>query len=139
MLQCAFMDTFSPKTVFSSIDTQGRYAYGNQPSILLWNLMRLAETLVKLVDVNEDRSIELLTDEAKNLASAYDEIWLTNMRAKIGLKTNKNGDAALIQKLLDAMQEGEADFTLTFRKLSDAIRGEYLKICYQSFPRHSKR
>ncbi len=121
---CAFMDTFSPKTVFSSIDTQGRYAYGNQPSILLWNLMRLAETLVKLVDVNEDRSIELLTDEAKNLAGAYDEIWLTNMRAKIGLKTNKNGDAALIQKLLDAMQEGEADFTLTFRKLSDAIRGE---------------
>ena len=121
---CAFMDAFSPKTVFSSIDSQGRYAYGNQPSILLWNLMRLAETLVKLVDVNEDRSIELLTDEAKNLASAYDEIWLTNMRAKIGLKTNKNGDAALIQKLLDAMEEGEADFTLTFRKLSDAIRGD---------------
>tara|TARA_B100000676_G_scaffold88399_1_gene88175 strand:+ start:2367 stop:3878 length:1512 start_codon:yes stop_codon:yes gene_type:complete len=121
---CAFMDTFSPKTVFSSIDSQGRYAYGNQPSILVWNLMRLAETLVKLVDVNEDRSIELLTNEAKTLANAYDETWLTNMRAKIGLKTNENGDAALIQKLLDAMQEGGADFTLTFRKLSDAIRGD---------------
>ncbi|MDB3953571.1 YdiU family protein [Alphaproteobacteria bacterium] len=121
---CAFMDTFSPKTVFSSIDLRGRYAYGNQPSILMWNLVRLAETLAPLVHTDKDHAVELLTEEAKNFKSAYNDIWLTHMRAKIGLNTEENGDSDLIQDLLNAMQEGEADFTLTFRRLSNAMRGD---------------
>ena len=121
---CAFMDTFSPKTVFSSIDLRGRYAYGNQPPILMWNMMRLAETLVPLVHVEKDRAIELLIDEAKNFERSYEDKWLRHMSTKIGLNTKENRDFNLIQSLLKIMQEGEADYTLTFRRLSDAIRGE---------------
>ena len=128
---CAFMDKFSLTTVFSSIDLQGRYAYGNQPSILMWNLMRLAETLIALVHVDEDRAIELLTDAAKNVATVYEGFWLAHMRAKIGLHTAEDGDYDLIQNLLNIMQEGEADFTLTFRRLSNAIRGEKAAVCEQ--------
>ncbi len=122
---CAFMDTFSPMTVFSSIDVQGRYAYGNQPPIIMWNLIRLAETLVPVIHDDENYAIELLTEEAENFESAYKDIWLTYMLPKIGLHTMKKGDFDLIQGLLNAMQEGEADFTLTFRRLSDVIRGKH--------------
>ena len=121
---CAFMDTYSPTTVFSSIDRQGRYAYANQSSILIWNLMRFAETLVTLVHVDANHAAELLTDEAKNISGIYQNEWLARMRAKIGLTTAEVGDIDLIQKLLDAMHQGEADFTLTFRRLSGGIRGE---------------
>ena len=121
---CAFMDTYSPTTVFSSIDRQGRYAYATQSSILIWNLMRFAETLVTLVHVDANHAAELLTDEAKNISGIYQNEWLARMRAKIGLTTAEVGDIDLIQKLLDAMHQGEADFTLTFRRLSGVIRGE---------------
>ena len=121
---CAFMDTYSPTTVFSSIARQGRYAYANQSSILIWNLMRFAETLVTLVHVDANHAAELLTDEAKNISGIYQNEWLARMRAKIGLTTAEVGDIDLIQKLLDAMHQGEADFTLTFRRLSGVIRGE---------------
>lgn len=121
---CAFMDTFSPTTVFSSIDVQGRYAYGNQPSIIIWNLCRLAETLVPLIDEDKSLAIELVTEEVKALESEFKSVSLNFMRYKIGLNTKENGDFELVQGLLNAMQEGEADFTLTFRRLSQAIRGE---------------
>ena len=121
---CAFMDTFSPATVFSSIDTQGRYAYGNQPSILIWNLCRLAETLIPLIDDDKDAAVEIATKEVKGFEKEFKNIWLNLMRRKIGLNTEEEGDFELIQTLLNAMQEGEADFTLTFRRLSQVILGD---------------
>jgi uncharacterized protein YdiU (UPF0061 family) len=120
---CAFMDAYNPATVFSSIDLQGRYAYANQPSILNWNLARLAETLIALVDPDKDRAVELLTDSANEVPSLFANAWLARMRAKIGLNTAEDGDANLVNHLLDAMHQGKADFTLTFRRLSDAMRG----------------
>ena len=121
---CAFMDTYAPETVFSSIDTQGRYAYGNQPPILAWNLARLAECLIPLVDENRDTAVEILTAAANTVPEKFEEAWLTRMRAKLGLETPDAGDAELIDDLLTAMHEGSADFTLTFRRLSDVARGD---------------
>lgn len=120
---CAFMDIYNPSTVFSSIDSQGRYAYTNQPSILTWNMARLAETVIALVDANKDRAIELLTEGANAIGAIYEEAWLLRMRSKIGLASSEEGDLLLVNRLLDAMHQGKADFTLTFRRLSDVLRG----------------
>jgi uncharacterized protein YdiU (UPF0061 family) len=121
---CAFMDTYSPGTVFSSIDAQGRYAYGNQPAILSWNLTRLAETLIPIVDSHKDRAVELLTDTLKCIQPLYEAHWLAGMRSKIGLKTEEPGDLDLINDLLWVMKDGQTDFTLVFRRLSQALRGD---------------
>jgi len=121
---CAFMDTYAPGTVFSSIDRQGRYAYGNQPAILSWNLTRLAETLVPLVDPVKDRSIELLTDAIQQVQPLYEAHWLAVMRSKIGLSTEDPNDLDLVNDLLWVMKDGKADFTLVFRRLSQALRGD---------------
>ena len=125
---CAFMDVYDPDTVFSSIDLQGRYAYANQPSILTWNLARLAETLIALVDPNKDRAVELLTDGANEVSSLFGDAWLARMRAKIGLNSAEDNDVKLINRLLDAMHQGKADFTLTFRRLSDVLRGNDMPV-----------
>ena len=121
---CAFMDTYAPGTVFSSIDAQGRYAYSNQPAILSWNLTRLAETLVRFVDTDKDRAIELLTEKTKTIQPLYETYWLTGMRAKIGLSTENSLDLELINDLLSVMEDGHADFTLVFRLLAQALRGD---------------
>ncbi len=121
---CAFMDAYNPATVFSSIDLQGRYAYANQPPILTWNLARLAETLIALVDPNKERAIELLTDAANAAPGLFADAWIARMRAKIGLCSAEDGDVDLVNNLLGAMHQGKADFTLTFRRLSDAVRGD---------------
>jgi uncharacterized protein YdiU (UPF0061 family) len=106
--------------VFSSIDEQGRYAYANQPRIALWNLTRLAECLLPLFSDDKDKAIEqaqfVLGEFAEKFSSAYQ----TGLRNKIGLFTARDGDEALVQDLLDAMAKNQADFTLTFRRLSDA-------------------
>jgi uncharacterized protein YdiU (UPF0061 family) len=125
---CAFMDTYSPQTVFSSIDTQGRYAYGNQPAIMAWNLARLAETLIPLVDDDKDHAVEVLTEMINAVPDAYEEHAITAMRAKIGLTTSRPEDVDLINGLLTAMEQGGADFTLTFRGLSDAARGNAIPV-----------
>ncbi len=114
---CAFMEAYAPGTVFSSIDHQGRYAYANQPLILGWNLARLAETLVPLLDANPDRAIELANDRLSGIAARYRTEWLAVMRHKLGLVGEDAGDATLADDLLTAM-EG-ADWTLTFRRLAD--------------------
>lgn len=121
---CAFMDTYRPGTVFSSIDRHGRYAYANQPTILAWNLTRLAETLIPLVDPNKERSIKMLTDSVEKVPSLYEIHWLTGMRSKIGLTTEDPQDLDLINDLLWVMKDAEADFTLFFRRLSQALRGD---------------
>ena len=121
---CAFMDTYAPDTVFSSIDRQGRYAYANQSVILSWNLTRLAETLVPLVDPDQDRAIELLTDAIQKIQPLYESHWLAGMRSKIGLATEDPQDEDLVNDLLWVMKDGQADFTLVFRRLAQALRGD---------------
>ncbi len=121
---CAFMDAYAPGTVFSSIDMQGRYAYANLPSIAQWNLTRLAETLIPLVDEDIDQAKHLLTNAITAFPSIYDDYWLKGVRAKIGLTAEKDGDRDLAHGLLTAMEQAGADYTLVFRRLSLAVRGD---------------
>ncbi len=114
---CAFMEGYAPGTVFSSIDHQGRYAYANQPLILGWNLARLAETLVPLIDPDPDRAVDLANDRLTGIAGRYRAAWLAVMRHKLGLVGEDEGDASLADDLLAAMTG--ADWTLTFRRLAD--------------------
>ena len=114
---CAFMDAYHPGTVFSSIDHQGRYAYGNQPPIARWNLARFAETLLPLIASDEPTAIAAATEALKQFPAAYERHWLARMRARLGLRSEREGDAALVQSLLDWMQAHERDFTLTLRQL----------------------
>ncbi len=114
---CGFMEGYAPGTVFSSIDHQGRYAYANQPLILGWNLARLAETLIPLLDPDPDRAVDLANDRLTGIAPRYRAEWLTVMRRKLGLVGEDDGDAALADDLMPAI-EG-ADWTLTFRRLAN--------------------
>jgi uncharacterized protein YdiU (UPF0061 family) len=118
---CAFMDAFDPAAVFSSIDEQGRYAYGNQPHAASWNLARLAEALLPILHEDSARAIELATQVLETFAAQFANHWLQGMRSKIGLVTEEAGDRALIDDLLDAMHRHQADFTLTFRALCNAV------------------
>jgi serine/tyrosine/threonine adenylyltransferase len=115
---CAFMDEYDPKTVFSSIDHNGRYAYTNQPAIAQWNLARLAETLLPLIDADLDKAVTLATEVVAPFIMEFDSHFLAGMRRKIGLAAAMDGDAELIKALLTAMQQSHADFTLTFRRLA---------------------
>jgi uncharacterized protein YdiU (UPF0061 family) len=117
---CAFMNAYDPGTVFSSIDHGGRYAYGNQPGIAQWNLARFAETLLPLLDPDPERAVAAATEVLDDFAVRFEGYWLAGMRRKLGLRTDAAGDAGLIRELLDWMQESRADFTGTFRDLSDA-------------------
>jgi uncharacterized protein YdiU (UPF0061 family) len=125
---CAFMNTYNPETVFSSIDVQGRYAFQNQPSILTWNLTRLAETFIPLVDNNKDGSVKLLTEVLQLIKPVYTNYWLSIMRSKIGLSKEEHNDIELIAQFLEIMAEEKADFTLSFRMLSKALIGDKSKI-----------
>lgn len=115
---CAFMDTYGQETVFSSIDRQGRYAYGNQPYIGLWNLSRFAETLLPLVHENEKEAIKLAEDALLQFSEIYQNKWLAGMRAKLGLFNEETEDQSLIKDLLEMMQKHRADYTNTFRALT---------------------
>jgi serine/tyrosine/threonine adenylyltransferase len=121
---CAFMDTYARGTVFSSIDRQGRYAYANQPEILPWNLTRLAETLIKFVDPDKEKAIEILTEKVHGIQPLYETYWLAGMRSKIGLSKEDSNDQKLVNDLLRVMEEENADFTLVFRRLSQVLRGD---------------
>jgi uncharacterized protein YdiU (UPF0061 family) len=116
---CAFMEGTAPGTVFSSIDHTGRYAYANQPLILGWNLARLAETLVPLIDSDPDRAVDQANALLEGIAGRYRTEWLAVMRAKLGLVGEDAGDAALADDLMTAMVG--ADWTLTFRRLATPI------------------
>jgi uncharacterized protein YdiU (UPF0061 family) len=118
---CAFMDRYDPATVFSSIDSGGRYAYGNQPSIAHWNLARLAEAMVPLFDADLDRGVQRATGRLGRFPPLFERYWLDGMRAKLGLFTAEAGDRGLVDELLGWMQERPADFTATFASLA---RGE---------------
>lgn len=115
---CAFMDAYDPATVFSSIDRNGRYAYANQPAIGQWNLARLGETLIPLIDPSVDTAIDLANPVIKAYGERFQAYWLAGMRAKIGLVSEEDDDLDLIQSLLATMQQQGADFTLTFRRFA---------------------
>ncbi|WP_420134496.1 protein adenylyltransferase SelO [Rhodopseudomonas sp.] len=117
---CAFMDTFDPKTVYSSIDQMGRYAYGNQPPIGLWNLTRLAECLVPLLSDDDDKGVEIAQTALGGYAERFNTAYLAKLAAKLGLSTAQDDDPQLCQDFMAAMARGRADFTLAFRRLSDA-------------------
>jgi uncharacterized protein YdiU (UPF0061 family) len=115
---CAFMDTYDPATVFSSIDETGRYAYGNQPAIAQWNLTRLAEAMLPLIDGQRPRAIELATASLERFAERYAYHWRAGMRAKLGMFDEHPEDAELFDALFAEMRAQAADFTNTFRALS---------------------
>jgi serine/tyrosine/threonine adenylyltransferase len=117
---CAFMDAYDPAAVFSSIDEQGRYAYANQPRIALWNLTRLAECLLPLFSDEQDTAIEEAQLALGGFAEAFNAAYQAGLCNKLGLFAARDDDPALAQDLLDAMARNQADFTLTFRRLSDA-------------------
>ena len=117
---CAFMDNYDPSTVFSSIDQGGRYAYANQPLIAQWNLARFAETLLFVIDPVADKAVALATEVLEPFVADCNARFLAGMRRKVGLYSAEADEAALIKRLLGAMQHAEADFTLTFRSLSQA-------------------
>ena len=111
---CAFMDTYDPKTVFSSIDQMGRYAYFNQPVITKWNLSRFAECLIPLIDKNQEKAIELATEIINSFEKKYEEKWLNMMRDKLGLFGMDEKDKFLILDLLTWMHQKKIDYTNIF-------------------------
>lgn len=115
---CAFMDAYDPATVFSSIDIQGRYAYGNQPHIAGWNLTRFAETLLPLLHDNQEQAVKLAQDAISDYTEMYHRNWLAGMRAKLGIFNEEIQDESLIEELLSMMQKYSADYTNTFRALT---------------------
>jgi serine/tyrosine/threonine adenylyltransferase len=115
---CAFMDAFDPATVFSSIDHRGRYAYGNQPSIAQWNLARLGETLLPLIDENADAAVAAATAVLGEFADSYQRHWTAGTAAKLGLGSGPVPDPELVTDLLELMRARHVDFTAFFRALS---------------------
>jgi uncharacterized protein YdiU (UPF0061 family) len=124
---CAFMEAFDPRAVFSSIDEMGRYAYAEQPGIARWNLARLAETLLPLIDANEGHAITLATEVIDAFPERYQHHWLAGLRAKLGLSgqvaSGDAADTALGESWLDLLHAQGVDFTLAWRRLGDAAEG----------------
>jgi serine/tyrosine/threonine adenylyltransferase len=127
---CAFLDAYDPATVFSSIDHAGRYAYGNQPMAAEWNLARLAEALLPLLDDDQDRAVELAVEALGGFRGRYAAAWSAGMRAKLGLPDGPSGGpadavvASLAEELLELLAQGRTDYTTFFRALGAAARGD---------------
>jgi serine/tyrosine/threonine adenylyltransferase len=117
---CAFMDVYHPATVYSSIDTMGRYAFGNQTRIAQWNLARLAETLLPLLAEGEDAAVKEAQEAIGGFSARFEAAYVLGFRRKLGLVKARTDDLSLAQDLLDRMANNGADFTLTFRRLYDA-------------------
>jgi len=115
---CAFMDKYSLDTVFSSIDHQGRYAYGNQPNMGAWNLTRFAETLLPLLHPESSQAVTLAQEALAEYSSLYQQSWLDGMVAKLGIFTRETTDESLVNELLKMMQQHSADYTNTFLALT---------------------
>jgi uncharacterized protein YdiU (UPF0061 family) len=123
------MEAFDPGAVFSSIDTHGRYAYANQPLIARWNLARLAEALLPLVDPGQpERAIERATEVINAFPAQYEAHWLAGARAKLGLAQSDEGDEALANDWLDLLRAQAVDHTLAWRHLAEAAEGEGLRL-----------
>jgi uncharacterized protein YdiU (UPF0061 family) len=122
---CAFMEAYDPSTVFSSIDTWGRYAYGSQPAVAAWNLARFAETLLPLFADDVDEALSLAQESLNGFSGHYDAAWSTGMRAKLGLAhVEQETLAPLVSELLDQLQQSHVDHTSFFRSLGRAARDD---------------
>ncbi len=115
---CAFMNSYDPNTVFSSIDRDGRYAYGAQPGVMMWNLTRLVESMMPLLDHDSDRALDRAKELVELFPGFFNSEWQSGIRAKLGLVTSEASDDALIKELLEEMAKGALDYTATFRALS---------------------
>jgi uncharacterized protein YdiU (UPF0061 family) len=121
---CAFMDAFDPATVYSSIDETGRYAYANQPLIAEWNLARLAEALLPLLDEDEERAVEKAQESLGAFRRQYSAAWTAGMKAKLGLGGVADDVAsAVIDEVLGLLREARVDYTSFFRRLARTARG----------------
>ncbi len=122
---CAFLEAYAPRQAFSSIDSQGRYAYGNQAQIAQWNLARLAETLLPLLDPDEERAVARATEAIGEFPALFRQHWLAGMRDKLGLNRTAPdaADSELVSDWLALLEAGKIDFTLAFRRLADAAEG----------------
>jgi uncharacterized protein YdiU (UPF0061 family) len=119
---CAFMDRFKHDQVFSSIDSYGRYSYSNQKDIAAWNLCRLADCLIQLVDAKQERAVEKLNTELSGIYDLFEAAWQQRMIAKFGLSlSSKKDDEKFIKSWLDYLEKEQLDFTLSFRKLADLL------------------
>jgi serine/tyrosine/threonine adenylyltransferase len=121
---CAFMEAFDPRTVFSSIDHGGRYAYGNQPQVAHWNLARFAETLLPLIADEQQAAIDAATEVLGRFPSAFERTWRRGMLAKLGLREEGLTDEALVEDALGLLADQGVDYTSFFRSLSGVLRGE---------------
>ena len=125
---CAFIDDYDPAASYSSIDRHGRYAYQNQPAIGQWNLARFAETLLPLIDEDQDKAIEAATSVINAFASLHLDYWLKGMRGKLGLFVSRDDDIDLARAVLQAMEGENIDYTLFFRNLAEAVDGNDDKV-----------
>lgn len=125
---CAFLEHYDPAAVFSSIDRRGRYAFGNQPMVAQWNLARLSETLLPLLDKDNIRAVRLATDAINTFPEQYEKVWLKLMGQKMGLKRLEKGDERLIQEFLDILHAGQVDYTLGWRNLANAAEFNPVKL-----------
>ncbi len=123
---CAFMEAYDPDTVFSSIDSWGRYAYGNQPVIAGWNLARFAETLLPLLSNNIEEAVALAEESFDVFHAKYNSVWSSGMRAKLGLSADVEAQAVtqLVDELHRLLKESHVDYTSFFRQLGRAARGD---------------
>ena len=118
---CAFMDRYNPRTVFSSIDHNGRYSYQNQPAILVWNLSKFAETLIPLIDENREKSVKQLTEVLQLTMPSYQEYFYRDIGKKLGLLNINNRNIELINSYLKILESDSIDFTLSFTDLSKVL------------------
>jgi serine/tyrosine/threonine adenylyltransferase len=121
---CAFMEAYDPATVFSSIDHGGRYAYGNQPLIMHWNLARLGETLLPLFGTELQAAVDAANSVLQTFSTRYHGHWLDGMRAKLGLQGVDPSDGRLVEDLLDLLRAQQVDFVSSMRSLSAAVLGD---------------
>ena len=126
---CAFIDSYDPDTVFSSIDRHGRYRYSQQPSVTQWNLARLAESLLPLLEKDSARAIDLANAALAEFPAEYERAWLARFRAKLGLAVEHDDDAQLVRDLFAWMHAARADFTLTFRTLAEQLNAGEVPDC----------
>jgi uncharacterized protein YdiU (UPF0061 family) len=136
---CAFMDAYDPNTVFSSIDHNGRYAYGRQPQIAQWNLARFAETLLPLIHGDSQEAVSMANEAISGFPDTFRQYWLAGMRAKLGLLNQEADDGALVEGLLECMHRHGADFTNTFRNLATGSSSEASVFRTQDFKQWFER
>ena len=135
---CAFMNNFNPNTVYSFIDVYGRYSYGNQPKIMLWNLSKFSECISFLINENQEEARKIIFKSLAKFPQLFEKFWIKTISEKIGLFQNMKENRKLIEKLLEIMFEQKTDFTLTFRTLSESIDNDEKKIKFFSLFKNNK-